>query len=143
MGGFSGVCPQRLRARVLASNLLMFLLWNKWLCIPSGSVPQTPAVGPLSARGQLSHATLCAQHMWSLALNGEIFPICQNNDFSVFWVSSWCDPMKVPLPPSPCTICCDWSASLSQFQYQSGGNSKTAFLHVDNSRQAGCSWLVT
>lgn len=34
--------------------------------------------------------------------------------------------------PNPCVTCCTWSSSLFQFQYQSEGNSKTAFLHVDN-----------
>lgn len=102
MGGFSGVCPQRLQAESLPPTFLMFLLWNKWLCIPSGSVPRTPAVGPLSVRGQLSHATLCAQHTRPLALNGEIVSRSVRIMISVCsGLSSWCDPVKVPLLPPP------------------------------------------
>lgn len=103
IGGFLGVCHLRLQAGVFASNLSNVSVVEEMTLPPQWECPSDSCCGPALCR-RLSHAMVCAQHMWPQALDGKIVRVCQNNDFSVFLVSSQCEPMKVPLSSAWCVV---------------------------------------
>lgn len=96
--GMSSKAP----GRVLASNLSNVSVVEQMALHPQWECPSDSRCGPtLCKRPTQPCHVVCPAHAATGFEWGNSLSICQNNDFSVFWVSSWCDPVKVPLPPPP------------------------------------------